>query len=135
MSDDLTMLDDRPASYISNVPQGLAHEPPGSLHILACPRIALRVVLPLFPERYIVGQQTNPPHACCRNIDNIDVEAWYSCPEDEARHRPDIYKFYCNECMRCHVRFCVGGNHPDAKKYTVRERPDLYDSRPFWQVR
>lgn len=118
-------MDDRPQSYISNAPVGLAYEPPDSLHILACARVSIHTVLDILPDRYVTGQVTNPPNACCRNLDNIDIEAWYSTPADRDKGIPDIYKFHCNECLDCHVRFCVGGNHPNGTK----------DYRPFWDMR
>ena len=109
----------------SNAPQTLAWEPLDSLHVLACPRIAVDRVLHLLPAKYIEALQ-NAPEPCCREVPNLEIEAWYSGPADEAKGVPDIYKFHCT-CGRCHVRFCVGGNHPTD--------PTKLDKRPFWEVR
>lgn len=126
----------------SNAPQTLAWEPLDSEHILACPRSPLLKHIHAFPERYIAGLQ-NHPKECCRDAGNLDVEAWFSkaserlrtmadqvmggTPLDQVVGTPDIYKFHCNSCGACHVRFCVGGNHPTD--------PTKLDLRPFWEVR
>lgn len=125
----------------SNAPKTLAWEPLDSLHVLACPRMSVEKAV---KRGYLAGKgkwlrQLETNHliaACCRNpVKNADIEAWYSCPDDAEKKTPDIYKFYCRECERAHVFFCVGGNHPLAKKFTVQERPELFDRRPFWEVR
>ena len=118
----------------------LAYEPPDSLHILACARIAVKRIRNVLwgKQKWFEQFATNKEPGfkdCCRDMNAHDIEAWYSCPADEAKGRPDIYKIYCNTCGRCHVKFCVGGDHPLAKKFDRQERPDLYDLRPFWDVR
>lgn len=113
-------------SQILNAPQTLAWEPLDSLHILACPRVAVSKVQHLLPEKYIAAMQ-NAPEACCREVPNLEIEAWYSCPQEQAKGVPDIYKFYCASCDRCHVRFCAGGNHPTD--------PTKKDKRPYWEIR
>jgi hypothetical protein len=126
---------DRPAAI--NTPQTLAWEPLDSLHILACPRVPVSSILHLLDgkqkwfEQFATNEKIEP---CCRDMNAHDIEAWYSCPDDRDKGIPDIYKIYCS-CGRCHVKFCVGANHPMAKNYSVQERPDLYDLRPFWEVR
>lgn len=112
---------------LRNTPQTLAYVPLDALHILACPRIAVSKVQHLLPEKYILAIQQNAPSECCHAVSNLEIEAWYSCEAEKARGAPDIYKFYCAECDRCHVRFCVGGNHPTD--------PEKKDRRPFWEVR
>lgn len=119
----------------SNNPQTLAWEPLDSLHILACSRVALNTVLSIVPEKYYRAIAENAPRPCCHSTGNLDIEAWYSCPDEQAKGKPDIYKFYCNECDACHVRFCIGGDHVDAVKHTPETRPDLFDIRPFWEIR
>jgi hypothetical protein len=109
-----------------NTPQTLAWEPLDSLHILACPRISVSKVLGLLPDKYVLNFQ-NHPSACCKDAGNLDVEAWYSSDAEQAKGTPDIYKFHCNSCGVCHVRFCVGGDHPTD--------PAKKDQRPFWEVR
>lgn len=111
----------------SNAPQTLAWEPVDSLHILACPRVHLPTVQHLLPEKYITTMQEKPPSACCRDLNNLDIEAWYSSAVEQGKGVPDLYKFHCNSCSACHVRFCVGGNHPTD--------PTEQDIRPFWDVR
>lgn len=110
----------------SNVPQTLAWEPLDSEHILACPRVPVTGVLHLLPARYVEGFQ-NHPNPCCKDATKLDAEAWWSCAAEKTKGTPDLYKFHCNECGACHVRFCVGGNHPTD--------PTKLDIRPFWEVR
>lgn len=117
-----------------NTPQTLAYVPLDALHILACPRVSVPSVLHLLPAKYIAAMQTTP-NACCHDVNNLDIEAWWSCPDEKNKGTPDIYKFYCKTCDCCHVRFCVGGDHPDAKNHTPQTRPELFDVRPFWEVR
>lgn len=110
----------------SNAPQSLAWEPLDSQHILACPRSPVTGLLHALPDRYVEGFQ-NHPNACCKEAANLEAEAWWSCEAEKAKGTPDIYKFHCSECGDCHVRFCVGGNHPTD--------PAKLDIRPFWEVR
>jgi hypothetical protein len=110
----------------SNAPQSLAWEPLDSEHILACPRAAVTDYLHVIPERWVEAFQ-NHPSACCKEATNLDVEAWWSTAAEQAKGTPDIYKFHCKTCNACHVRFCVGGNHPTD--------PTKLDIRPFWEVR
>jgi hypothetical protein len=121
----------------SNAPQTLAWEPLDSLHILACSRIAVASVLNLIVphKQKWLDQLAEAPNECCRSHANIDIEAWYSTPAEKAKGQPDIYKFYCNECGDCHVKFCVGGNHPLSKHFTPAQRPELFDIRPMWEAR
>jgi hypothetical protein len=114
-------------NQLPNAPQTLGWEPLDSRHILACPRVAVESVLHLMPEKYILAIREYAPSECCHSVINLEVEAWYSGPDDEAKGVPDLYKFYCKECDRCHVRFCIGGNHPTD--------PAKLDKRPFWEVR
>lgn len=110
-----------------NTPQTLAYVPLDALHILACPRVPVQSVRHLIPDRYLLAIQQQAPNECCHDVNTLDIEAWYSKPEDQAKGVPDVYKFYCNTCERCHVRFCAGGNHPTD--------PTKQDRRPFWEVR
>lgn len=116
-------------------PRTLAYEPPDSLHILACSRVALETILDIVPEKYYKAIADNAPNACCGTVKNLDIEAWYSCPTERDKGQPDIYKFYCNECNRCHVRFCIGGNHPLATPENIETHPHYHDFRPFWEIR
>lgn len=111
---------------LRNTPQTLAYVPLDAPHILACPRIAVSKVRHLLPAKYIEALQ-NAPSECCHAVPNLEIEAWYSGPAEQAKGTPDIYKFYCATCDRCHVRFCVGGNHPTD--------PTKLDKRPFWEIR
>lgn len=136
-------------NYGSNAPKTLGWEPLDSQHILACPRVSVAKAVQRGWLRHKLKwlkqfeTNTNPKvRNCCRNpVENMDVEAWYSSPEDERKGVPDIYKFICRECTTddgwptTHVKFCVGGNHPAGKKYAPQERPDLYDIRPKWEIR
>jgi hypothetical protein len=123
--------------------QTLAYRPPDSQHILACPRVPVANVMHLLKHKMKwleQFEQNQLLRSCCRHPENHDIEAWYSCETDRGKGVPDIYKFYCKTCEAnglpaCHVKFCVGGNHPLARKFSKAERPDLYDSRPFWQRR
>jgi hypothetical protein len=113
----------------SNAPRTLAWEPLDSLHILACPRHPLEKVLRMAPStrRFFEKLELNAPNECCRNAKNIEIEAWYSSPEDERRGVPDIYKLHCS-CGRCHVSFCVGGSIDPVTKQVTHPRP-------FWEIR
>lgn len=111
---------------ISNTPQTLAWEPLDSPHILACQRVPVTGVMHILPQRYIDGWQSHPSQ-CCKDANNLDIDAWWSNEAEKAKGTPDIYKFYCRACNACHVRFCVGGNHPTD--------PTKLDIRPFWEVR
>lgn len=120
---------------IRNTPQTLAWEPLDSEHILACQRTPVEKLLHLIPAKYITAIQQNAPNACCHDTKNLDIEAWWSNQTERNKGAPDIYKIYCNECQCCHARFCVGGDHVDAKKHSRHDRPDLYDPRPYWEIR
>ena len=111
---------------LSNYPQGLGWEPLDSEHIQACQRVPVTDVLHILPDRYVEGFQRHPS-ACCKEAANLDIEAWWSTAGEQAKGTPDIYKFFCKTCNACHVRFCVGGNHPTD--------PTKKDFRPFWEVR
>ena len=114
------------SNVLSNNPQTLAWEPLGSLHIKACPRKPLAEVEHLFPPKYIEAIRDNAPNKCCHDVDNLDVDAWFSCLVQEAKSVPNIYKFYCNGCGRCHARFIV---EPDYKvDWSCRM------NRPFWDA-
>jgi hypothetical protein len=85
-------------------------------HILACKRIKVAQCPARLPAKYTENLERNQQIAsCCRHPEDHDVEAWFSCDEEQRKGTPDIYKFFCS-CGRAHVRFCVGGG----------------DSRPFW---
>lgn len=139
-----------------NRPLSLADEPLDSLHILACPRVAYTSVQTLIDscgkgKWFATFQQR--PFDCCKDPATVDIEAWWSCPEErDSKGTPDVYKLHCRECERLFlngeirpgrdkpagfslVAFCVGGSHPDARKFTPLQRPDLHDQRPFWEVR
>lgn len=122
---------------LRNTPQTLGYVPLDAPHILACPRHPVEKLWRILPTKYLKALEDNEKIAeCCRNPRaNMDIEAWWSNEEEKNKGAPDIYKFYCNECERVHVRFCLGGDHPDSKNYSKFERPDLYDLRPFWEVR
>lgn len=118
-----------------NAPRTLAWEPLDSLHILACERTPVAKVMHLLQGKMKWFEQfaTNDQIAeCCRDMTKHDIEAWYSQQSEKDKGIPDIYKIYCS-CGRCHVKFCVGGNHPLSRKFSKQERPDLYDRRPFWE--
>ena len=111
----------------SNAPRTLAWEGLDSEHILACPRLPLERVLRMTPSalRFFRKVEANAPNECCRQVANIEIEAWFSKASEQAKGVPDIYKLHCS-CGRCHVSFCVGGSHdPVTKKMT--------HPRPFWE--
>lgn len=160
----------------SNSPQTLAWETLDSEHILACKRepylkvedVIVRAgkskwytgrMIPdvwngdrWIPGRWIPGFRDRP-FECCKNKQNVDVEAWWSTQATrDSGEGPDIYKFFCRVCEEkfekgeirpgrervagyCGVFFCVGGNHPLSAEYTFEERPELYDIRPMWDIR
>ena len=89
-------------------------------HILACPRVKVASCPARLPAKYIENLEQNQLiESCCRHPENHDIEAWFSCEEERQKGTPDIYKFFCDQCGRTHVRFCCGGG----------------DTRPFWEVR
>jgi hypothetical protein len=112
-----------------NQPRTLAWEPLDSQHILACPRLPLDNIMRSHPSarRFFAKLELHAPNECCRTSSNIEIEAWYSCPDDQARGIPDIYKLHCS-CGRCHVSFCVGGSRDPVTK-------EITHPRPFWEVR
>lgn len=112
-------------NQLSNAPQTLAWEPLDSEHILACPRAPVTGLLHIIPDRYVQGFQ-NHPKDCCKQATNLEIEAWWSNAREQAKGIPDLYKFHC-KCGACHVRFCVGGNHPTD--------PTKKDLRPYWEIR
>lgn len=113
----------------SNAPRTLAWEPLDSLHILACPRLPLEKVLRMAPSarRFFEKLELHAPNECCKQVPNIEIEAWYSSPDDAAKGIPDIYKLHCS-CGCCHVSFCVGGSKDPVTK-------EITHPRPFWEVR
>lgn len=127
---------------IPNHPRTLAWEPLDSEHILACARVPFLKVRDVIDNagkgKWLVYIQQKAKFDCCRNPENLDVEAWFSKSSESA---PDLYKFYCKVCEGlhnqgddrgyCHAMFCVGGSHPKA----TGDRPDLMDIRPMWDVR
>lgn len=143
---DTDWLDDL-AARRSNAPQTLGYLRPGAPHILACERRPVAEVLHKLGPKIKWLQQfatsTDPAmRDCCRDpIRNMDIEAWYSGPHiRESEFGPDIYKFYCRECSAvgdsewptCHVKWCVGVDHPDYKHFKYEERPELFEIRPMW---
>jgi hypothetical protein len=134
-----------------NTPRTLAWEPLDSEHILAASREPLERVLPILIRAnkawWFDRIKQKAVHDCCRKVENLDIEAWYSKASEAEAKRPDIYKFYCKVCEvhhnagedrgYTHGIFCVGGSHPLAiqGKVTRAERPDLFDVRPLWEFR
>ena len=112
-----------------NQPRTLAWEPLDSQHILACPRLPLDNIMRSHPSarRFFAKLELHATNECCRTSSNIEIEAWYSCPDDQAKGIPDIYKLHCT-CGRCHVSFCVGGSRDPVTK-------EVTHPRPFWEVR
>lgn len=135
----------------SNAPKTLAWEPLDSEHILAAERKPLEKILPLlfraWKAKWFEGIKARAKHDCCRRVENLEIEAWYSNAGERDAERPDIYKFYCKVCEAahnagedrgyCHAVFCVGGNHPAATqgRVTREQRPDMFDVRPLWEFR
>lgn len=112
-----------------NQPRTLAWQPLDCQHILACPRIPLQQALKIAPavRQYFESVEKNAPNECCRQVGNLEIEAWYSCEADRAKGIPDIYKLHCS-CGRCHVSFCVGGSRNPVTK-------EITHPRPFWEIR
>lgn len=132
-----------------NTPRTLAYVPLDSEHILACARVSVLTVMAQIAAanklKWFESLKAKAKFDCCRRPENLDIEAWYSKKLEADKGEPDVYKFYCRVCEAehqqdplrgyCHAFFCVGGNHPAAKNYSVTERPDLYEIRPYWEVR
>jgi hypothetical protein len=129
-------------NYGRNSPPSLADIPPDSQHILACPRVPVGKIMHLLKNKmqWLDQIREKAVRECCKHPENHDIEAWYSMQSEKDKGVPDVYKFYCKTCEEngdpaCHVKFCVGGNHPLAKRFSKQERPELFDSRPFWERR
>jgi hypothetical protein len=138
-----------------NRPLSLADEPLDGLHILACertPYLSVRPLIEICGKGKWFAKFQERPFDCCKDPANVDIEAWWSCDGEREKGTPDIYKLHCRVCeekfMAGEIRagrdkpagfsmvaFCVGGSHPDARKFGPAERPDLHDQRPFWEVR
>ena len=138
-----------------NRPLSLNDEPLDSEHILACSRVPYLEVKSLIDncnKGKWLAKFIERPFDCCKNLENVDIEAWYSCAKEKEKGTPDIYKIHCKVCEQDFlngvvrpgrnipagytlVAFCVGGNHPDSKKFTPTQRPDLFDQRPYWEIR
>lgn len=113
----------------SNAPRTLAWEGLDSEHVLACPRLPLERVLRLAPSalRFFQKLENHAPNECCRQVANIEIEAWYSKASEKEKGIPDIYKLHCS-CGRCHVSFCVGGSRDPVTS-------EITHPRPFWESR
>lgn len=133
-----------------NHPRTLAWQFADSEHILACPRVSYEKVRQLVESagkgKWVERLQAEAKFDCCKDPANLDIEAWYSMASEQEKATPDVYKIYCRVCEGihqqdadargyCHAVFCVGGNHPLAKQFSRQERPELYDVRPFWEMR
>jgi hypothetical protein len=116
----------------SNRPMGLAYLWPDALHILACDAVPLQDVLDIVPRYFVSEHQKKAPEECCRTVENLSIEAWYSQVDIQiVEGRPDIYKFHCKECMRCHVRMMATYRHPAMQGKKLD--PELLKfSRPMW---
>lgn len=116
----------------SNRVHGLAYEPPNSLHILACPAVPLNDVLDIIPEHFVSDQIKNAPNDCCKQVNNLEIEAWFTQEDIEnVEGRPDLYKLHCNVCSDCHARLMVNYKHPmlEGRKLS----PDILKlTRPMW---
>lgn len=108
-----------------NHPQTLAWEPLDSLHILACPRTPVARVRAIVPDYWLEWLSEHAPNQCCKNSEAMDIEAWWTQQSVKDASDPDLYKFYCAECSRCHVRACI--DPLDALGRPVK-RP-----RPKWE--
>jgi len=138
-----------------NRPLSLADEPIDSLHVLACPRVSYLSVKGLVEAcgkgKWFAKFQERP-FDCCKDAANADIEAWWSTEDEQGRGAPDIYKIHCRVCEERFLRgeippgrtvpagfslvaFCIGGSHPDARRFSPAERPELHDQRPFWEIR
>lgn len=130
-----------------NRPLSIADEPLDSEHILACPRVPYTTQQKLVEEcgraRWFESFKTRP-FDCCKNPENVDIEAWWTKPLEKEKGPPDLYKFHCRVCEQFFMEgvtrpgrerpagfsfgfFCVGGNHPTD--------PTKLDLRPFWETR
>jgi hypothetical protein len=88
-------------------------------HVVACPKTPVAKLSHLIPAHYRETLEHNQQLAsCCRNTENHEIEAIFSCEEEARKGVPDIYIMHCS-CGRQHRRFCVGGG----------------DVRPFWECR
>lgn len=64
---------------------------------------------PRFYERNL--EQNQQVSSCCRHVEDHDIEAFKSHPDEPA---PDVYVIYCGTCGRKHRRLCVGtGPRPE----------------------
>ena len=127
-----------------NQPRTLTWQPLDCEHILACKRLPYEKVRPLIERsgkgKWLEQIQDNAKFDCCKDPANLDIAAFFTKASEQEKGVPDLYMFYCKVCSSegrggGHAKFCVGGNHPLAKQFTRQERPELYDVRPFWEVR
>jgi hypothetical protein len=127
-----------------NQPRTITWQPLDSEHILACPRVPYHKVRGVIERagkgKWLAQIQERAKFDCCRNPANLEIDAWFTKASEQEKGVPDLYKFYCLVCASegrggGHAKFCVGGNHPLAKQFSREERPELYDVRPFWEMR
>lgn len=134
-----------------NAPRTLAYVPPDSEHILACSRVPLSKVHAHLDRagkgKWVTYLRQKAKFDCCKNPENLDIEAWFSKQVEADNGTPDVYKFYCKVCEAlhnqgedrgyCHAMFCIGGTHVRALRgeVTYADRPDLFDIRPMWDIR
>ena len=93
-------------------------------HVPACVRTKLtKCPARIDPRFYEPNLEHNQQaKTCCRNMENMDIEAFYSTETERWRggreQPPDIYILHCNDCGRKHRVFCVGSG-----------------PRPYWEIR
>lgn len=111
-------------TYGNNLPDSWGPMARGEGHTLACGRIPIRklarfdddgnvISLGIIPQRFLEQYEQNQQLAhCCRHPENHDIEAFYSCREEEEKGIPDVYILHC-KCGRQHRRLmCGGGERP-----------------------
>jgi hypothetical protein len=131
-----------------NQPRTLTWQPIDCEHVLACKRVPYEKVRPLIERcgkgKWLEQIQDRAKFDCCKDPANLDIAAFFTKESVKETGIPDLYMFYCRVCAAAdpseqrgggHAKFCVGGNHPLAKHHTPQERPELFDRRPFWEIR
>lgn len=103
--------------------QEIWYEQEAKNHILACPRVRVRSVLPILPTKYLTEFISERTRECCRKSEEHEIEAFFTTKLDEERGVPDVYVLHC-KCGRKHRRFCVGASIGSGVPYT--------EPRPFW---
>jgi len=81
-------------------------------HIQACPRIPVERIKESIPTKWFEAMEHNQQiKTCCRSPQNHDIEAHYTCEEEQAKGAPDLYIFHCKTCGCRHIRLMSEGRN------------------------